>query len=109
MAYHCRQLGFTVNVDSGFVENGRFAVMGWVGYAPGISRAARERAKNAALLAMIAGIEQGLLAGRAAGVRRMDVSVEGDPGLVEVFRNVMKRRRPRQLVKQARVRVPADH
>ncbi len=108
MAYHCRHSGFTVNVDSGFVEDGRFAVMGWVGYAPGISRAARERAKNAALLAMIAGIEQGLLAGQTAGVRRIDVSVEGDPGLVEVFRNVLQRRRPRQLAQQARVGIQVD-
>lgn len=107
MAYVCRHPAFTVTVESGFVEKGRFAVHGRVSYAPKVARGIRNSAETAALLAMIAGISRESQSGRERGARRVYISVDGDRGLSGIFRRIARRNRLPRAAKETRVGILA--
>ena len=107
MAYLYRHPAFTVIVESGFVEEDRIAVRGRVLYAPEAGLAARRRAGTAALLAMIAGIFRESQSGRARGARRVEVRVDGDRGLSDLFRRLVLGSRQLHAAPQAHAGIPA--
>lgn len=85
MGFVSRRPGYDVTVEGRFDGRGRFVVHGIVTYRRTLSTESWDDLEADGRLDLMIGIARESRRGHAAGVRRVDVVVEGDRELAELF------------------------
>jgi hypothetical protein len=85
MSFVSRRPGYDVTVEGGFDGSGRWVVHGVVTYRRTSSVECWEDLESDGRLDLMIGIARESRRGHAAGARRLDVVVEGDREIAELF------------------------